>query len=290
MSGSSRAVVVAVVDTGIDTSHPALVSALWTNPGETGRDALGRDKATNGIDDDGNGFVDDVHGWNFVTNSPVLTDQHGHGTHIAGVIAKAPGEPKLMILKYYDPKATDRENLARSIASVRYANKMGAQIINYSGGGYGSDEREREAFVESQKKGIIVVAAAGNEHLNSDLNRFYPAGYGLSNFVAVAATDREGKMLATSNYGAHTVDIAAPGGRILSTLPDGKWGYMTGTSQATAVVTLILAQIMNKRGPASESATQTKMELMKLGSFDAKLEGKTKYQVRLNVSDESLYQ
>ncbi len=252
----SKDIVVAVIDTGIDETHRDLAANLWENPGETGKDAKGRDKATNGIDDDGNGFIDDVHGWNFVSNNPSLTDNHGHGTHIAGIIGARGGNgfgisgvaPKvsIMVLKYYDPKASNSNNLKNTVDAIKYATKMKANIINYSGGGTDYSAEEFAAVKGAKEAGILFVAAAGNERSNSDESgkHYYPADYELPNIISVTAVNKdETKVLASSNYGVRTVDIAAPGENIYSTLPGGGFGLMTGTSQATAFVTGVAALI-----------------------------------------------
>lgn len=253
----SKDIVVAVIDTGIDEKHKDLASNLWVNPGESGKDSQGRDKSNNGVDDDGNGFVDDGHGWNFVSNNNSLVDNHGHGTHIAGIIG-ANGEkgsglkgvaPKvsLMVLKYYDPKAANSNNLRNTVEAIKYAVKMKANIINYSGGGTDYSAEEFAAVREAEKAGILFVAAAGNEKSNSDESgkHYYPADYGLSNIISVTAVNKEEtKVLASSNYGVRTVDLAAPGENIYSTLPNNSFGMMTGTSQATAFVTGVAALVM----------------------------------------------
>jgi subtilisin family serine protease len=255
ISRGSKEIIVAVIDTGIDVNHPDIKNNLWKNPGETGKDANGKDKATNGIDDDGNGFVDDVHGWNFVKNDHNLEDNHGHGTHIAGIVGAEGGNglgisgvaPKvsLMILKYYDPKSKFNDNLGNTIKSIRYANKMGAKIINYSGGGLEFSRAEFEAIQESREKGILFVAAAGNEKSNSDIHRYYPADYPLDNIISVTAINPSANVLDSSNYGTESVHIAAPGENIFSLLPGGKYGHMTGTSQATAFVSGVAALVFS---------------------------------------------
>ncbi len=225
----SKDVLVAVIDTGIDINHEDIKANLWKNPGETGLDKNGKDKAVNGIDDDKNGYVDDVHGWNFVSSTGDLTDNHGHGTHIAGIIGAQAGNQKgisgispevsLMIIKYYDPKVTNTDNLKNTINSINYAIKMGAQIINYSGGGTDYSQEEFDAVKKAEKNGILFVAAAGNERSNSDQFHYYPADYKLSNIISVTALDPSKEILSTSNFGIETVDIAAPGQNIISTLP-----------------------------------------------------------------------
>lgn len=281
--------VVAVVDTGIDAKHPAFQGRLWTNPGETGLDAQGRDKATNGIDDDGNGFVDDVHGWNFVNGTNDLSDSNGHGTHVAGLIAGPnrtadKAAPKLMVLKYYDTGATELQNLRRTVAAIRYATAMGAKIINYSGGGYGRNADEEAAIAEAGLQGVLFVAAAGNERNNSDRLGYYPADYGLPNILSVAAVDLKGRLIPASNYGEKTVHLAALGDKVLSTIPGGKWGRMTGTSQAAAVAAGVAARLALRLPLELRSPDEIVRRLIGDGIPELSLKGKTRYQVRVEPS------
>lgn len=265
-----RRVIVAVIDTGADVTHPDLAENIWRNPGETGKDADGNDKATNGIDDDNDGYVDDVNGWDFVNNSPNVIDNHGHGTHIAGIIGAVGGNgigisgvcPKvsLMILKYFDPKSKGNDNLKNTVRAIRYAVDMGANIINYSGGGTDPNDDEFEAIKYAEDKGVLFVAAAGNEHSNSDIAHYYPADYNLSNIISVTAIDSLAKVLRSSNYGTKTVHIAAPGEGIYSTLPGGNYGLMTGTSQATAFVSGVAALILSHN--KEFSAAQVKKQII----------------------------
>lgn len=242
----SPQVVVAVIDTGCDIHHEDLHENIWQNP---------REIPGNNIDDDQNGFVDDVYGWSFVDNSPDISDNHGHGTHVAGIIAAMAGnnkgiagvapKVKIMCLKYYDPrKASD--HLKNTINAIDYAIKMGAHIINYSGGGLEPSLEEKRVIEKALQKGILFVAAAGNEKSNSDLKPYYPADYGLPNIISVTAINPSKLVLPSSNYGVHTVDIAAPGYQILSLLPGNSYGYMTGTSQATAFVSGAAALVKSK--------------------------------------------
>lgn len=287
----SRDVKIAVIDTGIDAKHEDLKNNLWKNPGETGKDSKGRNKETNGVDDDDNGFIDDVHGWNFVSNNNKLDDNHGHGTHIAGIIGSEAGNGKgitgispeisLMILKYYDPKVPGTDNLKNTVASIKYAVKMGAHIINYSGGGTEFSQDEHDAIVEAEKKGILFVAAAGNERTNSDKNRYYPADYQLRNIISVTAIDPATQVLASSNYGTETVDIAAPGQNILSCLPGNSYGYMTGTSQATAFVTGAAALFIAHK--QSFKAEDIKKYILATGDAQTQLATKTRTSRQLNL-------
>ena len=291
LSQGSRDIIVAVIDTGIDDSHEDLAQNLWTNPGETGLDAKGKNKATNGVDDDKNGFTDDVHGWDFVSNKNDLVDNHGHGTHIAGIIGAVGGNNKgiigiapkvsLMVLKYYDPKVPNTNNLQNTINALKYAIQMNAHIINYSGGGTSFSKEEHEQIKIANDKGILVVAAAGNEKSNSDVFKYYPADYDLDNIISVTAIDPTTKILSSSNWGKHTVDIAAPGQNIMSTLPGNTYGYMTGTSQATAFVTGAAALIMAHK--ESYNASDVKKYVLATGDSEQSLAEKTGTSRKLNL-------
>lgn len=290
ISQGSKKIKVAIIDTGIDVKHEDLRDNLWKNPGETGFDSLGRDKATNGIDDDGNGFKDDVYGWNFVKNDNDLTDNHGHGTHIAGIVGAVGGNGKgisgvspevsLMVLKYYDPKGFGEDNLKNTIKAIHYAIDNGAQIINYSGGGLEYSEDEKAAIEKARKRGILFIAAAGNERSNSDIKKYYPADYNLDNIISVTAIDSQTRVLPSSNFGVLTVDIGAPGNNIYSTLPENKYGYMTGTSQATAYVSGVAALVLAHNEDYKPS--QIAKHLKNTGDIVDSLKGKTRYNRRLN--------
>lgn len=236
ISEGSKDVVVAVIDTGVDPSHPDLAQNIWSDPSSRS---------------------ERVFGWNFVKDAANPLDDHGHGTHVAGIIG-AVGNPKagvsgvahqvsIMSVKYYSDSNPGSVNLRNTVRAINYAVDHGARIVNYSGGGPEFSEEEYLAIKRAEEKGVLFVAAAGNEHQNTDLleNYYYPSAYRLSNVLSVAATDIHNKLLPSSNWGTK-VDVAAPGESIYSTLPGGRYGYMTGTSQATAFVTgtaaLLLAQ------------------------------------------------
>lgn len=292
VSKGNRKVIVAVIDTGIDEAHEDLKNNIWNNPGETGLDAKGRDKASNGVDDDDNGFIDDVHGWNFVSNNNSLIDNHGHGTHIAGIIGAEADNKKgiigispevsLMILKYYDPNVNGTDNLKNTIRAMQYAVKMGAHIINYSGGGTEFSHEEQDAVLMAEKKGILFVAAAGNEKSNSDQFHYYPADYKLKNIISVTAIDPTTEVLPSSNYGVETVDIAAPGYNILSSLPKNSYGLMTGTSQATAFVTGAAVLIIAHKDLYNQ-AEEVKKYILATGESSSSLSNKTKTSRQLNL-------
>lgn len=231
-----KSVTVAVIDTGVDFGNRLLNENLWADPEQKN-------------------FP--VHGWNFVTNSPNPKDDHGHGTHVAGIIgatadakngvAGVARKVSIMGVKYYSEKSPGTVNLANTVKAIEYAIKKGAKIINYSGGGPDFSEEEYNAIRKAEAAGILFVAAAGNEHQDADhvKNYYYPSAYGLSNIISVAATDIQNQLLRSSNWGRKKVDVAAPGENIYSTLPQGKFGYMTGTSQATAFVSGIAALLLS---------------------------------------------
>lgn len=276
----SHGIVVAIIDTGADIHHPALKANLWRNPGEAGLDENGQSKATNGIDDDDNGLVDDFHGWNFAENSPDVTDDNGHGTHIAGIIGAqgtgVAGDVSLMILKYYGTNTSGMENLKNTIAAIRYAVRMGANIINYSGGGMLKSPEEEDMIRWAGSQGVLVIAAAGNEGMNSDVFPFYPADYELSNIISVTATDRFGHLLSVANHGRISVDLGAPGKNIYSTLPNGEYGYMTGTSQATAFVSGVAALLLAQSPYLSADPSRLIRILLDSGRPLTALNGKTR--------------
>ncbi|HPA17233.1 MAG TPA: S8 family serine peptidase [Verrucomicrobiae bacterium] len=218
-------IVVAVIDTGIDYTHPDLAGNLWINPNEI---------PNNGVDDDGNGYVDDVHGFDFATGIGNPVDSGDHGTHVSGTIA-ATGDNgvgvigvdslvQIMVLK----ASANGSNFTDSAlnAAVNYASMMRARgvnivAINASYGGPGYTKMGKSAIQAAGNAGIVFCAAAGNDSLNTDqsTNYTYPASYRLSNMIVVAASDQKDALASFSNYGATTVDLAAPGVNILSTLP-----------------------------------------------------------------------
>lgn len=269
---ANKEIIVAIIDTGIDTEHPFLKNHLWSNAIEK----------SNSKDNDGNGYAGDLHGWNFVDNNADISDSHGHGTHVAGIILQKSSSIniKFMILKYYDPKKSGAANLLNTVKAIRYAIRMNANIINYSGGGNSPSSMEEAAIREAQEKGIVFVAAAGNEGRNTDLWGFYPAGYHLNNIISVAAIDDHQKLLSNSNYGVHSVDLAAPGKNIFSALPGGKFGFMTGTSMATAWVSGLVAAVMDK---ATQTMTPRDIKnfLTKLSTKDQALSTKIRTQARI---------
>ena len=205
---------VAVIDDGVDFSHPDLADRAWVNPGET---------ANNGVDDDGNGYVDDVNGWDFCGDDNTVHDPGDfHGTHVAGTIAAsvddggvvgvAPGV-EIMALKFL---CADGGSLSDAILAIEYAAEKDIKISNNSWGGGGFSQSLKDAIEAS---GSLFVAAAGNASNDNDASPSYPASYESPNILSVAAVDNRGQLAGFSNYGATSVDISAPGVRVLSTMP-----------------------------------------------------------------------
>lgn len=229
--------VVGVIDSGIDLTHPDLSANVWTNPFEV---------AGNKKDDDGNGYVDDVRGWDFVNNDNNPMDDNGHGTHVAGTIAAvrnngrgitgvAPGA-KVMALKFLNRNGSG--STSNAIKAINYAIGMkqrgvAVNVLNNSWGGGGYSQSLYNAIKAAGDAGILFVAAAGNEGRNNDSRPSYPASYNLGNIVSVASTTRTDGRSSFSNYGAASVDLGAPGSGIYSTLPNNRYGSFSGTSMAT---------------------------------------------------------
>lgn len=250
-----RQILVGVVDTGVDYDHPDLTENIWINPGENGIDEQGLDKRTNGIDDDGNGFVDDWRGWDFLSssdstgydNDPI--PGHSHGTHVSGTIAAVinnitgiagmSDSIKILPIKIGEdnPFSTSLRN---SYEGLLYAAKMGADIINCSWGGTSSSITEQEVINLATELGSCVIAAAGNN--NSEI-AFYPASY--QNVLSVAASDAGDRRAYFSNYFG-TVDVIAPGIDIISTIAGGGYAKWRGTSMATPIVAGIAAMVKMK--------------------------------------------
>ncbi len=228
----SASLVVAVTDDGVDLSHPELAGRAWVNPGETAGD---------GIDNDGNGFVDDINGWDFCNDDNSVHDAGDfHGTHVAGSIAASGNgagiagvapSVRIMAIKFIsdDPSCgTD----AQAIEAIAYARSNGARIINASWGGYGYSGTMRAAIAAASD--TLFVAAAGNDNNDNDRGGVFPASYDLPNILAVASIHNEGQLTDSTNYGVNSVDVAAPGEDIISSVPGGGWEVYSGTSMAAA--------------------------------------------------------
>lgn len=248
----SKDVLVAVIDTGIDYTHPDLAPNMWRNPGESGKDAQGRDKSKNGVDDDQNGYVDDLYGWDFADNDNDPMDTHGHGTHCAGSIGAAGNNNEgvaginwnvsLVGLRFIGNNGQGEE--ADAVAAIEYASAMGIHITSNSWGGDPENTEEEDvlqaAIAEAGQKGMLFVAAAGNDGRNTDSRPTLPASYSLPNIISVAASNKNDGMTGFSNFGVKTVDLMAPGDGVFSTskmgLFGGRYKAMSGTSMACPLV------------------------------------------------------
>jgi subtilisin family serine protease len=234
---TTNPVVVAVIDTGVDYTHPDIASNMWTNPGEI---------PGNGIDDDGDGYVDDYYGYDFADNLPNPSDSGFHGTHVAGTIAAVGNNQIGVIGVNYQAKimalrtSSDGETISTSaeIEALQYATMMKERGVNlvainasFGGGSYSS--AESSAIQSAGNAGIIFCAAAGNSTNDNDTAAFYPANYRLNNMIVVAASDQNDALASFSNYGTNTVDLAAPGVNILSLLPVDQAGTLAYVQQGS---------------------------------------------------------
>ena len=247
-----RSVLVAIIDTGIDINHKELKHAIWSNPGEIDG---------NGIDDDGNGYIDDVHGWNFYSgNNQVFTgDEDSHGTHAAGTISAARGTygiagitdnhyVKIMSLKALGG-SKGIGSPSEVIEAIRYAEANGASICNLS---MGTTAYSQELADTIHNSNMLFVVSCGNGGVSglgydTDEHPVYPASLPYDNVISVANLLFDGTLSKDSNYGEKSVDLAAPGTYILSTIPDNAYGFMSGTSMAAPMVTGVAAMLYSYR-------------------------------------------
>ena len=276
-------IIVAVIDTGINTDHEDLADNLWVNAGEIAGD---------GIDNDANGYIDDVHGINAITGSGDPADDHGHGSHCAGTvggrgdngkgIAGVAWNVKLMGLKFLSASGSGAGSDA--IESIEYARSMGAHVLSNSWGGGSFSSALRDTIVASRNAGQIFVAAAANNAANNDVAPVYPASYDVDNIVAIAASTRSDALASYSNFGQGLVHIAAPGSEILSASHSDNSGYVTmsGTSMATPHVSGMLALIKAQYPTDTYAASINRL----LNSADAKaaLAGKVSTGGRANLN------
>jgi subtilisin family serine protease len=237
----SRSTVIAVIDSGVDFSHPDLVNNQWLNPvpGEDG----------------------DLHGWDFVSNSPAIQDEQGHGTAVAGIIA-AEGNNSigttgvmwraaLMSLRVLDNTGTG--DIADAVEAIDYAVSHGAQVINLSWGTVGQSIALKQAIERALRRGVVVVCSAGNSGQDLDTNPYYPASFGLKDLIIVAATDNQDQLASWSNWGSRKATVAAPGTNILTTQRDGGYWSVSGTSAAAPLVTGIVGLLKTSRPPINAS-------------------------------------
>lgn len=226
-----KEIIVAVVDTGVDYDHPFLKENLY----------LPNNKKVTA----------QTYGMDFSKGTKTKfrpSDSHGHGTHISGIIRSVYPDVKILSLKYYNPRVKNKDNLDATVKALEYAIDQNVDIINYSSGGAGASIEELRVLKKAEKKGILVVAAAGNEASDIDVkdNFYFPASYRLDNMITVINHDKKGSVNVSSNWGAKSADISAPGSRIKSSFPKARTGFLTGTSQSTAFVSGVAALLMSQ--------------------------------------------
>lgn len=246
-------VIIAVIDTGIDINHKDLKNIIWSNPNEI----------INGLDDDNNGYIDDITGWNFCENNNIIHNTSGllnvnsHGTAIAGIIQTNIRELgindmannnniKIMSLKVLSEHDKNQGLFKNVIKAIQYAEKMGAKICNLS---FSSDKYNKELENTINESSMLFVVPAGNSlrrGLNIDKKACYPASYDYSNILTVTSINKNGSLSNFANYGEHSVDIAAPGEDIYTTIPGNQYSYVTGTSFAVPYVTAIAGILYSK--------------------------------------------
>jgi len=287
MGMGSKKVVVAVIDTGLDNTHPDLAANVWVNPGEI---------PNNGIDDDGDGYVDDVNGWNFAANTNnVMADDapHFHGTHTAGILG-AVGDngigvigasPNVSIMPLKFLTSTGSGNVSDAVKAIGFAIQKKVQVMSNSWGGSSYSQALCDAISLANSAGIVFVAAAGNGDANgvgqnNDTTPVYPARCGGANMVVVAASDQNDNLASFSNYGS-TVQLAAPGVNIISTMNGSQYQLMSGTSMATPFVAGVVAEMMALRPDMSYS--QILLALLRNVDPIPSMSGKLSYGGRVNA-------
>lgn len=276
---------VAVIDSGMDLSHAQLRKRVFTNDGELGVDPQTGDRSTNGIDDDKNGFIDDAMGYDFVADAALTGDYNYHGSHVAGIVAAehtdATAAPatyvqgvapaaKILPLAFLDANGSGR--LSDGVRAIQYAVSRGVQVINASWGGSECSRSLAEAIAGLEARGIVFVAAAGNDRRNIDQVREYPASLDLPAQITVGATGENDYMADYSNYGSQNVHIFAPGTAIVSTIPGGI-AALSGTSMAAPFVSGALALLKGAYPNASPQQLR-----------DALYASATRYDDYLNAS------
>jgi thermitase len=280
MASGVNPVIVAVIDTGLDFTHPVFQNTVYTNPNEI---------PGNGIDDDGNGYVDDIHGWNFVSGNNNPSDDEGHGTHVSGIVLGVGQNifqnpvPKqnvlIMPLKFLDSSGNGSN--ADAIEAIYYAANMGAKVMNNSWGGGSYSQAIVDSIAYAYSKDSLFVAAAGNSSTNNDTAPTYPASYNATNEIPVAASDSTDVLAYFSNFGAATVPLTAPGVNILSTYPVGQYAQMSGTSMATPMVAGTAA-LMRQQRPQMNSY-QIKQLISQTVDVKSNLSGYVTSSGRVNV-------
>ncbi|CAN2046882.1 serine protease [Candidatus Magnetomoraceae bacterium gMMP-1] len=293
----SSSVIVGIIDSGIDYDHPDLAANMWKNPNEI---------PNNGVDDDNNGYVDDVYGWDWFNNDNDPSDDYGHGTHCAGIVGAVGNNGKgvagvcwnvkLMALKFLNEEGDG--SVAAAIFVIEYAALMGATLTSNSWGWSGESFELLKSAISCSN--MLFIVAAGNESSDNDFLSNYPSGFALDNIISVAAVTHNDQLAHFSNYGAVSVDLAAPGVNIVSTRPNNStgldddfkapgcglssdyYGIISGTSMAAPYVSGAAALVYSK----NPSMTWQEIKAALLDNVDriSSLNDKTLTGGRLNVS------
>ena len=281
----SGGIVVGILDTGLDLTHPDLAGNVWVNAGENCAGCR-----TDGVDNDGNGYVDDWRGWDFVNNDNNPNDDHGHGSHVAGIIgavgnngvgvAGVNWDVQLMPLKFLS--ATGSGTTADAIEALLYATANGADLTNNSWAGAPFSQAMLDAINQADAANSLFVAAAGNDSLDRDTYADYPAAYDAPNIVVTAATDSDDVKAWFSAYGARTVDLGAPGVDVYSTWRLGTYNYASGTSMATPHVAGAVA--LAKEAFPGASDVGLKALLLRTTDPNSSLTGRSTSGGRLNAN------
>lgn len=292
---------IAIIDSGVDWSHPDLVNNIWQNLGEDA-DGDGRVLEWNGskwvfdpddinnIDDDNNGYIDDFVGWDFVDNDNDPSDELQHGTLIAGIIG-AEGDNgigitgvtwdvQMAVLRFID--ANNQGDVAHAIQAIEYAVANDMPISNNSWGNLPYSEMLAATIQAAANQNHLFIAAAGNHGQSNELTPNYPSAYSFDNIISVAATDRDDQLTRFSNYGATTVDLAAPGKDIFSSLPNNHYGKRNGTSVAAPFVAGACALLLEMSPTASY--LDLKNSILNTVDLLPNLNGKTLSGGRLNLN------
>ncbi|MCK5072460.1 MAG: S8 family serine peptidase, partial [Bacteriovoracaceae bacterium] len=277
----SRNIKIAVIDTGIDYTHPDLKDNMWVNEAEK--------NGTEGVDDDNNGYVDDIYGYDFANNDGDPRDGHGHGTHCAGTIgathnneigvAGVMNRLQLVALKFLTDSGSGSSEAA--IKSIDYATKLGVDVMSNSWGGGTFSNALEDAIKRASDAGIIFVAAAGNSGTDNDSKPHYPSNYEVENVIAVASHTSEEILSNFSCFGKTSVDIAAPGSNIMSTVSGGGYKSYSGTSMATPHVSGSLGLLVSHIGRLSH--VQMRERLLATSEYSPSYVGKTASSGRLNL-------
>lgn len=278
--GAGNEVLVAVLDTGIDFNHEDLADNVWTNPNEI---------ADNGVDDDGNGYIDDLHGYDFYSNDGTPQDGDSHGTHCAGTIAAVGSNnkgvigvnphAKIVALKIFSD-AGSYAGVDNVVKAIEYSVDVGAKVSSNSWGGGSYSQTLKNAIAQAGQAGQLFIAAAGNSGGNNDTSPHYPSNYALNNIIAVASTDHNDQLSSFSCYGQTSVDLGAPGSSIYSTVPN-SYGYKSGTSMATPHVSGVASLVWSHTPTLSH--TEVKQKILNYVDPLAALNGKTVSGGRLNA-------